>query len=232
MALPTTRDTRLVDICISMGGNGLRKMSTILLETVPPQISWMREIALWRAQSVAIGSNPRSKQKEESLLNPWLLAARRVTVGLKLAASIKTSVVCIVTPASRPPMTPPMHSGVNLLSQTITSCPVNLRSTPSSVVKSVPSGRCTTRNLLSTILLASKACSGWPISWSTKLVTSTTALIGLCPMLCSRSLSQSGLSTQCIPRIVTPWYLGHTSAETSTSTWIAGAERSIVSDSL
>ena len=49
-------------------------------------------------------------------------------------------------------------------------------------------------------LARSKAWSGWPVSQSTKLVTSTTLLIGRRPMAVSRCCSHAGLGPTVTPR--------------------------------
>ena len=86
-------------------------------------------------------------------------------VGLKYALSRNMSVVCSVTPEFRPPNTPAMHIGFTA-SQIIRSASLSLRSTPSSVVKGVPSGQVRTTMRPPSMAFRSKACMGWPMPWS------------------------------------------------------------------
>ena len=123
--------------------------------------------------------------------------------GSKYALSRKTLVVCSVIPESWPPKTPAIHIGSSAL-QIIRSAADKLRSTPSNVTNFCPSVAFLTMTLLPLILSASNEWSACPISWRTKLVTSTTLLIGRMPTVERAFLSQSGDSLIVTPLMLTP----------------------------
>ena len=112
-------------------------------------------------------------------------------------------VVSSETPESIPPKTPAIHISFSVL-QIIKSFSDNSLSTSSREVNLVLSLTVLTITLLPTILAASNACNGWPVSCNTKLVTSTTLFIGVNPILNNLFFNQSGDSFTSIPLIVTP----------------------------
>ena len=178
-------------------------MSTTPSLSLAPVISFNSSAARCRPVSASSGSTPRSKRNEASVCRPCRLAVRRMDTASKHALSRNTAVVASVTPLPCPPNTPAMHSPP-LTSAIIRSSALSFRSTPSRVVNAVPSGRCFTSTWSSAIRSASKAWSGCPSSCCTKLVTSTTLLIGFKPMASRRSCSQAGEGPTITPVSVRP----------------------------
>src|SRR5437764_1094736 len=66
------------------------------------------------------------------------------------------------------------------------------RSTPCGVFLFSPARARRTTIRFSASVARSKACRGWPVSWSTKFVMSATLLMGRWPMACKRRASHSG----------------------------------------
>ena len=123
--------------------------------------------------------------------------------GSKYALSRNTLVVLSEIPESWPPNTPAIHIGSSAL-QIIRSAADKVRSTPSRVTNFCPSVAFLTTTFPPLILSASNECKACPISWSTKLVTSTTLLIGRIPMVESAFFNQSGDSLIVTPLMLTP----------------------------
>ena len=126
-----------------------------LPSTCAPQQERNRSTVRRSALSHASGAKPRSKRNEASVEIPCRRAALRIAVALKLAHSTNTRVVLSVTSASVPPSTPAIQSTRLAVSHIIISLPPALRSTPSNVVKGVPSGIWHSVRLFPSILSAS-----------------------------------------------------------------------------
>ncbi len=172
---------------------------------------------------------PLSNLYEASVCRPWRRDVLRTDTGLKVALSRNTEVVSADTPDLSPPKTPAMHMPSEAL-QIIRSEAASSRSTPSRVTNFDPAGSVLTTTLSPVTAAASKACRGCPVSWRTKLVMSTTLLIGLRPIDLRRCWSHSGDGFTVMPRIVSPEYLMHCDVA-STLTVIAPSDLSFRNDS-
>ena len=124
----------------------------------------------------------------------------------QVAASSSTVLVESVTAVELPPMIPAMLAGTSP-EQTTMSSAESSRSVPRRSTTCSPgfARRTTTSAILpppaSTNRSRSKAWSGWPSSWSTKLVMSTTLLIGRSPTARSRWRSHPGDGPTTTPSI-------------------------------
>ncbi len=139
-------------------------LSTISEEICPPAYSLMSRAARLIAQIVELGSTPRSKRYEESVLIPWRLADLRTQVGLKNALSRKMSFVSGVTPEFSPPIIPASTNGLPSPSQIIRSFSSRVISVSLRVMNFVPGLTVFTRIFPPVMVSASKPWSGWPIS--------------------------------------------------------------------
>ena len=109
------------------------------------------------------GSQPLSKRKDASVLRPCLFDVFLTETGLKYALSRNTFTVFSVTPLFTPPNTPAIHIGSFVL-QIIRSEEESVLSTSSRVTNLVPSAQKSTTTSFPSIISASNACIGWPIS--------------------------------------------------------------------
>ena len=175
---------------VSAGGS---PATWVVASAVPPAVSRMSFTASAEAGSTPDGSTPRSKRYDESEVSAVRRDVRRMPCGVKYADSSRISVVAAVTPLCRPPITPARASAAPDASEISKSSAVRTWADSSSARNASPSVAWRT-TMPPVRLAASKACSGWPSSCSTKLVTSTMLLIGRRPMASSRCLSQAGLS--------------------------------------
>ena len=130
-------------------------------------------------------------------------------VALKIADSRKILVVLFETPECKPPKTPAIHRFSPPL-VIISSLPVSFRFSPSNVSNSVPFIAFLIE-ISFCIALRSKACIGVPNSNMTKLVTSTTLLIGSNPIDFKWFFSHFGDGSTTTLSRTAPIYLGQSS---------------------
>ena len=190
----------------------------ILDVIIPPASSTINCAALFSAATVTFGSLPFSYTLAASVLSKCLVLVRLILPALKCADSKNILAVSSVTPDSKPPNTPAIHSPLPFPSQIIKSSALSFRVDSSKALNSVPSASFFTTIFLEGILSASNACNGCPISCNTKLVISTITLIGLTSIALRYFCIQSGDGPIFTFDIVIPLYLGHaTLSITSTS---------------
>ena len=151
-----------------------------------------------------------SKRYDASVATPKSLTVVRTLTALKFADSINIDVVSSETELCLPPIIP--ASAIGFSASEIVSIDDD-NSKFSSFKASIFSSSLALLILISELvnLLKSKACNGCPNSNITKLVTSTTLLIELCPDFNNASTNHFGELPTFNPSTMVAEYLAHRS---------------------
>jgi hypothetical protein len=189
--MPSRPSTRSPRSEIRRGGGSVAATSIVPGTSLAPQSSIMSFEATRCARIASSGWSCFSKRFEASERRPSLREVRRMLTPFQVAISSRTEVVVSDTSEASPPMIPATPEGP-LRSQTSTASVSKRRSTPSSVRIVSPSLAVRTWSSPPGTMSRSNACSGCAVISITKLVMSTTLLIGRWPAALSQALSQSG----------------------------------------
>src|SRR5256885_5937595 len=193
--------------------------------TRPPESLTISSAHRSAAMRAACSSAPRSNRCEASVWSPCRRAVRRMPGGSKTALSSRIRVVRSDTSLVAPPITPASATGRSASAMTRSSA-LSLRSLPSRVVIGSPSParRTTMREPFS--FSRSKAWSGCPSSSRTRLIASTTLLMGRTPQMRSLSCSRSGEGPIFTPSMTRATYRGQRSGSSRSTRATASTARS------
>ncbi len=206
--------------------SGSRTSSTPASTVPPADLGDHRPRPGSRPRHRSPGSEPRSKRWLASVCMPSRLAVMRTRRRSKWALSIRRSRVASVTSLSRPAHHPAQGHGPLGVGDHQRSRDREPASWPSRVLSFVSRPEpVAPRSQDLRAWRRSKAWSGWPSSQRTKLVTSTTLLMGRWPIDSRRRRSHSGLGPIVTPRTTRAAYRGQPS-RSSITTFAASVVRS------
>ena len=178
-SMPSSERQRAGRMC-TVRGAGMGPLASITpLHSSPPAVCRISHASRSAAASIDAGCTPRSKRLLLSLAIWWRRLICRTSVGLKVAASSRMSVVVSSTDESAPPFTPASATGrsASAITRSAGESLIVCACSPSGR-KGSPAVARRTRISAPRSFLRSNTCVGWPISSSTKLVQSTRLLRG------------------------------------------------------
>ncbi len=179
-AVPSSRSVRASRSRITTGAGPGPPTSTVPgTSRAPARPAISIAASAWPSMPCS-GCRPFSKRPLASVRRPSRVDVRCRFGPFQVAASISTRVVVSRTSERSPPIRPAIEVGPSS-SQMISVSGSSSRSTSSSVVSFSPSRARLTTSRPPATRSKSNACIGWPVASITKLVMSTTLLIGRMP---------------------------------------------------